>query len=90
MLGANLIIRGFQLVFSAIVLGLSISLIRGQVWGGAPSQHGYAAFTGGFGCLTALIGFAACFVEAIPAFIMAALDGLASIVFLAGGIVSAS
>lgn len=85
---ANFIVRGLQIIFGVIVLGLSIGAVKWQVIGTAPATTGYNAFAGAFGILTALIGIAAAFMEMIPELIMAIVDGLASVIFLAGGIVS--
>ncbi|CAG8974971.1 hypothetical protein HYALB_00012094 [Hymenoscyphus albidus] len=87
--------RGFQLLFAAVVLGLSVSLITGF---GPTSLGGnkdkmpestliiYGAFCGALGLLVSLIGIAACFVEAIQGIIILALDGLSAFFFAAGGI----
>jgi hypothetical protein len=48
----------------------------------------YGAFCGGAGLLCAAIGVVACFFEALQGIIMLALDGLATLFVLAGGIVS--
>ncbi|KAF4314290.1 hypothetical protein GTA08_BOTSDO00262 [Botryosphaeria dothidea] len=77
--------RGVQLICAAVVLGLSISLIKGQVFGTVHAIN-YAAFTGGWGMLAALIGIAAIFIEPLQGLIMAAVDGLATLFLLAGGI----
>ncbi|KAK4549532.1 hypothetical protein LTR36_006529 [Oleoguttula mirabilis] len=82
----SLAVRFFQLVFGAVVLGLSITAIEWQYFGSAPATTTYCAFAGAFGMLTALIGTAAIFVEAVPDLIMAIVDALASVLFLAGGI----
>ncbi|TKA79026.1 hypothetical protein B0A55_03159 [Friedmanniomyces simplex] len=83
---ANLITRAFQLLFGAVVLGLSISAIKWQHFGSAPATSSYSAFAGAFGILAALIGIAASFIDAIPDLIMAVVDALASVLLLAGGI----
>lgn len=80
----SLAVRFFQIVFGAIVLGLSITAIKWQGHGSAPATTSYSAFTGAFGMLAALIGVAAIFIEALPQRIV---DALASVLFLAGGIV---
>ncbi|KAK5125055.1 hypothetical protein LTR85_001246 [Meristemomyces frigidus] len=82
----SLVVRFFQFVFGAIVLGLSITAIKWQWQGSAPATSSYSAFTGAFGMLTALIGTAAIFIDAVPDLIMAIVDALASVLFLAGGI----
>jgi hypothetical protein len=77
-----------RIVFGAVVLGLSIEAIKWQYYGAAPATSPYSAFAGAFGILVALVGIAAGFIDAIPGLIMAAVDGLATLLFLAGGIVS--
>ncbi|KAF2089224.1 hypothetical protein K490DRAFT_54850 [Saccharata proteae CBS 121410] len=79
------ILRLFQIIFAAIVLALSISLIRSQDYGTVAAQN-YAAFTGGFGLLVALMGVAAIFIEPLAGFIQAGADALAALFFIAGGI----
>ncbi|KAK3075044.1 hypothetical protein LTR53_002015 [Teratosphaeriaceae sp. CCFEE 6253] len=83
---ANLITRGLQIVFGAVVLGLSITAIQWQHFGSAPATSSYSAFAGAFAILAGLIGIAAGFFDAIPQLIMAIVDGLASLLLLAGGI----
>ena len=85
---ATLITRVCQAIFATIVLGLSIHAVRWQKYESAPAVSSYSAFAGAFGLLTALIGLVAIWLTAIPALIMAAIDGLASLILLAGGIVS--
>ncbi|PYI04647.1 hypothetical protein BO78DRAFT_471125 [Aspergillus sclerotiicarbonarius CBS 121057] len=80
------ILRGFQFIFSIIVLGISVSLAKGQRIGSAPAATGYAAFTGGLGTLASLIGAAGIFIESLQALITWAVDGLAGLAFVAGGI----
>jgi len=84
----NVIARVFQIVFGAVVLGLSITAIKWQQHGSAPATSSYCAFVGALGMLAALIGAAVTFVDRIPDLIMAIVDGLAAILFVAGGIVS--
>lgn len=85
---ATLITRGFQALFAVVVLGVSIHAVRWQEHGSAPAVTSYSAFAGAFGLLTALIGIASIWISVIPALIMAAVDALASLILLAGGIVS--
>lgn len=82
------IVRAFQLLFTVIVLALSITAAKWQAYGPVPAITGFNAFAGAFGLLVTLIGFAAIFIEAVPGFIVAILDLLAFIFLLAGGIVS--
>jgi len=78
--------RAFQFLFAIIVLGLSATLAKGQVQGSVPATIGYGSFTGGLGFLAAAVGFAALFVGFLDGIISWALDGLAGVAFLAGGI----
>lgn len=85
------ILRFVQLIFAAIVLGLSVSLAKGQAPSefkapGVPATTGYSSFAGGFGMLIALIGFISIFVEFLQGIVMLVLDTLGSLIFLAGGI----
>ncbi|MCJ1364902.1 hypothetical protein MMC16_004019 [Acarospora aff. strigata] len=85
-----LILRAIQLIFGAIVLGLSVTLIKGQVYGSAPSQTNFSAFAGGWGILIALVGIAATtFFGALEGIAMLALDALALLCYLAAGIAMA-
>lgn len=52
------------------------------------AQFEYGAFVGAFGLFDAVVGKTAIFVGAIPPLVTPVLDGLASILYLAGGIVS--
>ncbi|KAJ6115307.1 hypothetical protein N7486_001085 [Penicillium sp. IBT 16267x] len=83
------IARGFQLIFSIVVLGLSITIARQQYYGSVPSQTGYAAFTGALGVLVSLVGIAALFVDSLSGIIIWVLDGVAGVALLAAGIVYA-
>ncbi|KAJ5624786.1 hypothetical protein N7510_001095 [Penicillium lagena] len=80
------IIRGFQLIFGIVVLGLSVTLAKNQVIYAVPAATGYAAFTGGIGIVSALLGIASLFVESLEGLISWAVDGLAALALLAGGI----
>lgn len=77
-----------QLLFGAVILGLSITLIKGQYFGSAPSQTDFSAFAGGWALLAALVGILATTVfgalEGIPILV---LDALATLFLLAAGIV---
>lgn len=85
---ATLITRACQILFTTIVLGISISAVRWQVYGSAPATTSYNAFAGAFGLLVALIGLAGIWVSVVPELIMSAVDTVTSILLLAGGIVS--
>jgi len=79
-------LRFFQIIFSVVVLGISITLAKGQGHGAVPATTGYAAFAGAFGILAGLVGVAALFVEFLNGIISWAFDGLAAVVLVAGGI----
>ncbi|KAF2691648.1 hypothetical protein K458DRAFT_285832, partial [Lentithecium fluviatile CBS 122367] len=85
---------GFQLLFSVIVLGLSIGLLRGQ----GPGDEGYsstpitirfAVFVGAISLVTGFIGVAAEWVSALQGKIMLVIDGIITVINIAGGVVSA-
>ncbi|KKY22910.1 hypothetical protein UCDDS831_g03344 [Diplodia seriata] len=81
----NGVARTFQILCAAVVLGLSITLIRSQSYGTVAANN-YAAFTGGFGLLVGLVGAAAIFIEPLAGIVMVAADALAELFLLAGGI----
>ena len=86
----SFILRGFQFLFGIIVLGLSVTLIRGHHWGSTPASLGFAAFVGGISILGAFIGLAATWASFLEGVIGLAVDGLIALINIAGGIVSAS
>lgn len=75
-----------QLVFAAVVIGASVSLARGQIYGSVPAAISYSAFAGSFGVLVALVGIASIWIE--RKHVAPIVDGLAAIFFVAGGVVS--
>jgi len=80
-------LRFFQLLFGAVILGLSITLAKGQTSAAkVPATTGFGSFCGVFAMITAIVGSAAVFVSAIPEIITWAVDGLASLLLIAGGI----
>jgi len=56
------------------------------VHGAVPATTGYSAFAGAFGIVAGLVGIAALFVDMLNGVISWAVDGLASLILLAGGI----
>ena len=88
-LNVRLTLISLQLLFSVVVLGLSVSLAKGQGIGKAPAETGYAAFTGAFGIIAALVGIVALFVDSLDGVITWLIDGVASLALLVGGIVRA-
>jgi len=86
----TIIFRIIQLVFSIIVLALSIKLIKGQNYGGSPATTSYAAFVGGLGIVVAVFGVLSQILAALrDSIIIAIVDLLASLFFLAGGVAMA-
>jgi hypothetical protein len=84
----NWALRAFQALFGIVILGLSVTLIRGHHWGSLPSSIGYAAFVGGVTILAALVGVAATWVSFLEGVVGLAVDGIVAILNIAGGIVS--
>jgi len=80
------VLRAVQFIFAVVVLGLSVDLAKGQVVGNTPATTGYSAFTGGLGIIAAVVGILALFIDALDGIITWAIDALASVCFLAGGI----
>jgi tetrahydromethanopterin S-methyltransferase subunit E len=78
---ASIITRALQLIFAIVVLALSIRASKWQVYGSVPATTAFAV-------LVSLVGIASIWISAIPALIMSMVDGLASVLLLAGGIVS--
>ncbi|KAJ5679558.1 hypothetical protein N7462_007802 [Penicillium macrosclerotiorum] len=85
----NRIVRFFQMVFSGVVLGLSINLARNQYYGKVPSQTSYAAFTGALGIIAGIIGFVALIFSGLGEMVSIVVDGVTSAALLIGGIVYA-
>lgn len=86
----TIIIRLAQLLFSVIVLALSVSLIKGQHIGGSPSITNFSAFLGGFGIIMAIFGFASQIFAALrDSIIIAIADIVPALAFFAGGVAMA-
>ncbi|KAL3425712.1 hypothetical protein PVAG01_02503 [Phlyctema vagabunda] len=82
----TVVLRVLQLVFAAVVLALSVVLINEHGTGKSPTQLPYGAFCGGLGLFVGAIGLAAVFFDKLQGIIMAAVDALATLFVLAGGI----
>ncbi|KAH8912760.1 hypothetical protein BR93DRAFT_922724 [Coniochaeta sp. PMI_546] len=78
--------RALQLLMAAVVVGLSVTLLKGQVYGTTPTTTRYSVFTGAFGMIVAFLGLICLFISAIPAIVPMILDSLAGILLVAGGI----
>lgn len=85
---ATLATRLLQLMFAVIVLGLSIHAAQWQNVGSVPATTSYSAFAGCFAVFVSLVGIVAIWMSATPSLIMSAIDALASVLLLAGGVVS--
>ena len=87
----NFAIRGFQVVFAAVVLGLSVSLVRGQAPGAnSPISLRYTSFVGGLSLVTAFVGIAGEFFTLIQGKISLIMDTIVALVNIAGGVVGHS
>jgi hypothetical protein len=62
-------------------------MIKNQVLDSAPVTTRYSTFTGGFGMIVCFVGALGLFLSFIPPLVPVVLDGLAGLLFLAGGIV---
>jgi hypothetical protein len=84
----NFAIRGFQILFAAVVLGLSVGMIRGQ-WEGlnSPISLRYTAFVGGVSFLGGVIGIATEWISVLQGMVGLIIDGLITLLNIAGGVV---
>ncbi|KAI4951055.1 hypothetical protein J4E86_007564 [Alternaria arbusti] len=83
----NFVVRGFQALFGIVVLGISVSLIRGHHWGGLPASLGFSAFVGGVTILGAALGVAGLFFSFLDGMIGLIVDGVVAVINAAGGII---
>ncbi|KAJ5551243.1 hypothetical protein N7535_000814 [Penicillium sp. DV-2018c] len=83
------VIRVFQLIFTIVVLAVSVKLAKGQEIGSVPAETGYAAFTGAIGILAGIVGIAALFVDSLDGLIAMVFDGVSGLALLVGGIIFA-
>ncbi|KAI1491009.1 hypothetical protein F5X96DRAFT_633375 [Biscogniauxia mediterranea] len=82
----TLALRGFLLVFGAVVLALSVTLAKHQTIGSPPSETSFSSFCGAFGIVVTALGILAFFFDKIPFIIVLGADALASVFYLAGAI----
>ncbi|EMD65733.1 hypothetical protein GGP41_010596 [Bipolaris sorokiniana] len=82
----NVALRGVQALFGIIVLGLSVTLIRGHHWGSLPAGLGYGAFVGGLSFVAAFIGLAATWFDFLGGMVGLVIDGVVALLNLAGGV----
>jgi hypothetical protein len=86
----NFVVRGFQALFGIVVLGISVSLIRGHHIGSLPASLGFSAVVGGVTILGAALGVAALFLSFLDGMVGLIIDAVVALINAAGGIVSAS
>jgi hypothetical protein len=89
-LGLSLLaVRSVQILCAAVVLGISGALVTDQLEGThSPAVLTYAAFTGAFGLVAGVLGFAAVWIEALQNLTTVAINMIAALLYGAGGIVS--
>ncbi|KAF2440785.1 hypothetical protein P171DRAFT_395514 [Karstenula rhodostoma CBS 690.94] len=86
----NFALRGFQVLFAAVVLGLSVGMIKGQGPGlNSPISLRYTAFVGGVSFLTAIIGIAAEWISVLQGMVGLVIDALVTLLNIAGGVLLA-
>jgi hypothetical protein len=83
----NWVLRALQFLFGIVILGLSVTLIRGHHWGALPSSLGYAVFVGGVTIVASLVGVAATWVTVLEGIMGLAIDAVVAVLNVAGGIV---
>ncbi|KAI0904079.1 marvel domain-containing protein [Ustulina deusta] len=83
---AAIVLRGFLVIFGAIVLGLSVTLAKQQALGSVPAETSFFSFTGAFGLIASAIAILAILIEKIPRVGVIAVDALSSVFYLAGAI----
>lgn len=86
----SLVLRGFQFLFGIVVLGLSVTLIRGHHYGSTPASLGFGAAVGGISILASLFGIAATWISFLEGIIGLAVDSVVALINIAGGVVSYS
>jgi hypothetical protein len=84
----TLAFRVMQMLFSITVLGLSISLIQGNILSHPPLALTFSAFVGGVSIVGALSGLATVWVQRLQGRIGAMVDAAVVAFNIAGGVVS--
>jgi len=79
-------LRAIQMIFGIICLALSVQLARGQLIGNAPSTTIFDAFAGGFTLVAAIVCLAGLAWSALAGKVSFAVDTVAALAALAGGI----
>ncbi|KAI0976083.1 marvel domain-containing protein [Xylaria arbuscula] len=83
---AAIALRGFLVIFGAIVLGLSVTLAKQQVIGSPPAETSFFSFAGAFGIIASAIAILSLLIDKIPRVGVIAFDALSSVFYLAGAI----
>jgi hypothetical protein len=86
----NFALRGAQALFAIVIIGLSVTLIRGHHWGSLPASLGFAAFVGGITFLAAIVGLVATWFEFLGGMVGLVIDGVVTLLNIACGIVRTS
>ena len=86
----TLAFRVLQLLFSATVLGLSISLVQGNILGYPPLSLTFSAFVGGVSIVGALAGLATLWMQRLQGLIGVVVDAAIAAFNIVGGVVSTS
>ncbi|KAL2054451.1 hypothetical protein ABVK25_005199 [Lepraria finkii] len=81
----NFVLRGLQIFFAVVILGLSGHLVASQSLGGAPSVTNYEVFLGIWLLVISFLGLAATKVDALAGIVGVALEGLSLLFAFAGG-----
>ncbi|EDU50007.1 MARVEL multi-domain protein [Pyrenophora tritici-repentis] len=85
----SFVVRGLQAVFGIVVLGISVSLVRGHHWGSLPATLGFSAFVGGITILGAALGVAGIFLGFLDGTIAIVVDAVIALINLACGVLLA-
>ncbi|KAI1121127.1 marvel domain-containing protein [Nemania abortiva] len=83
---AAYVLRGFLVIFGAIVLALSVTLAKQQVIGSPPAETSFFSFAGAFGIIASAIAILGILVDKVPRVGVIVADALASLFYLAGAI----
>ena len=86
----TLAFRVLQLLFSATVLGLSISLVQGNILGHPPLSLTFSAFVSGVSMAGALAGLATLWMQRLQGLIGVVVDATIAAFNIVGGVVSIS
>ncbi|KAF2270814.1 hypothetical protein CC78DRAFT_527811 [Lojkania enalia] len=82
-------LRGFQVLFAIVVLGVTATLLKGQVYGAPPATLSFTAFAGAVSLIGAFVGIAGNWMEMLRGIIIFAVDGVLTLINLAAGLLIA-